>query len=197
MQLLVGVASPQTLAAVLEGLAGFAIATRVYPGGVDAELAEPANGAAPGSADQPPPMLMPRPRFRLARHGESATAGASLAPLDPDELTEVAATEHGAGELVAADARPGGAAPLREHLTLVVYPFHSFLSLNAFQHAVRALHGVAAIRIRRFYRGTLRLAIEYEDVLPFVERLNELDQFTLHVVAASADEVEAVLSDQS
>ena len=97
--------------------------------------------------------------------------------------------------LVAADARPGGAAPLREHLTVVVYPFSSFATLNEFQDAVRALHGVTNVKVRRFYRGTLHLAVEYEDIIPFAHRLRELDQFRWEPVAERDAEVEIMLVD--
>lgn len=35
-------------------------------------------------------------------------------------------------DMIAVEGRPGGAVPLVAHLTLVVYPFHSFVALNEF-----------------------------------------------------------------
>lgn len=98
-------------------------------------------------------------------------------------------------EMVAADDRPGGAVPVAEHLTLVVYPFHSFVALNEFQAAVRGLHGVSNTRVRRFYRGTLHLAVDYEDIIPLSERLVDLRGFRWQIVSESRQEIELVLEE--
>jgi hypothetical protein len=82
-----------------------------------------------------------------------------------------------------------------EHMTLVVYPFHSFAVLNDFQSAIRALHGVKNTRVRRFYRGTLHLAIDYEDMIPLSERLNDLKGFSFSVTSESRTELELMLED--
>ena len=82
-----------------------------------------------------------------------------------------------------------------EHLTLVVYPFHSFGALNEFQTAIRTLHGVKNTRVRRFYRGTLHLAVDYEDIIPLVERMNDSKGFTFTVASESRTEIEVLLED--
>lgn len=91
--------------------------------------------------------------------------------------------------------RPGGAVLTVEHLTLVVYPFHSFAALNEFQGAVRRLHGVKNTRVRRFYRGTLHLAVDYEDVIPLTDRLLDLKDIDFQVASESRSELEIVLQD--
>lgn len=98
-------------------------------------------------------------------------------------------------DMIAADDRPGGAVPLVEHLTLVVYPFHSFVALNEFQGAIRVLRGVTNTRVRRFYRGTLHLAVDYEDVIPLAERLQDLRGFRWQMVSESRQEIELLLED--
>ena len=98
-------------------------------------------------------------------------------------------------DMIAADDRPGGAVPLVEHLTLVVYPFHSFVALNDFQGAIRALRGVTNTRVRRFYRGTLHLAVDYEDIIPLAERLQDLRGFRWQLVSESRQEIELLLED--
>lgn len=93
------------------------------------------------------------------------------------------------------EERPGGAVLTVEHLTLVVYPFHSFAALNEFQGAVRRLHGVKNTRVRRFYRGTLHLAVDYEDVIPLTDRLLDLKDIDFQVASESRSELEIVLQD--
>lgn len=95
------------------------------------------------------------------------------APLPPARIAEGAPRE-----MVRADARPGGAAPLREHLVLVVYPFRSFERVNEFQDQLSALEGVISLKVGRFYRGALQLKVEYEGIIPLTRRLRELKDFT-------------------
>lgn len=97
--------------------------------------------------------------------------------------------------MITPDARPGGALALSEHLTLVVYPFHSFAALNEFQAAIRGLRGVKNTRVRRFYRGTLHLAVDYEDIIPLAERLRDLRGVSFRIVTESRQEIELVLEE--
>ncbi len=112
----------------------------------------------------------------------------------PRLVTAEPATFH-QPDMIAADDRPGGAVPLVEHLTLVVYPFHSFVALNEFQGAIRLLRGVTNTRVRRFYRGTLHLAVDYEDVIPLAERLQDLRGFRWQMVSESRQEIELLLEE--
>lgn len=164
-----------TLKTALEQLHGFAVDMRCHAAGVDATV---------HAIDTTSPVQAPR----------------SARMLQPDAVTKAPAPPPAArgapadrAPLIAADARPGGAAPLREHLTLIVYPFRSFVTLNDFQGAVRGLHGVTNIRVRRFYRGTLHLGVEYEDMIPFVERLRDLRHFAWERVVDRGSEVEITL----
>lgn len=100
-------------------------------------------------------------------------------------------------DFVNPEDRPGGAVLTVEHLTLVVYPFHSFAALNEFQAAIRGLHGVKNTRVRRFYRGTLHLAVDYEDMIPLSDRLADLKDIGFHVASESRSELEIVLQDTS
>ena len=116
------------------------------------------------------------------------------------DATLAAATAGAPSEtgLVQAEDRPGGAAALREHLTLVVYPFRSFVALNEFQDAVRELRGVTGVKVRRFYRGTLHLGIDYEDVIPFTQRLREISEtFDWSLVSESSQEIEIQLAERA
>lgn len=98
-------------------------------------------------------------------------------------------------ERVIPEERPGGAVLTVEHLTLVAYPFHSFAALNEFQGAIRTLHGVTNTRVRRFYRGTLHLAVDYEDMIPLPERLRDLRGFKFTIASESRTEIELVLEE--
>jgi hypothetical protein len=110
-------------------------------------------------------------------------------------LEQAVPAEFHQAEMIAVDDRPGGAVPLVEHLTLVVYPFHSFVALNEFQGAIRVLRGVTNTRVRRFYRGTLHLAVDYEDIIPLAERLQDLRGFRWQTVSESRQEIELLLED--
>ena len=164
---------------------------------------EPRAAAPPAAARDAvdAPLVLPsRPRFRLPS-AEAVSATPSAPPLQSTPAVEhheagavaVAPTPSDPATLVAAADRPGGAAPIREHLTLVVSPFRSFVALSAFQDAVRALPGVSELRVRRFYRGTLQLAVDYDDVLPFTTRLRELPGCAWTLVTESPDLVELAL----
>jgi hypothetical protein len=160
--------------------------------------AEPA--AAGRDAADAPLVLPSRPRFRLPS-AEAVPAAPSAPPLESTPAVEhdeagavtVAPTPSEPPTMVAAADRPGGAAPIREHLTLVASPFRSFVTLSEFQDAVRALPGVTELRVRRFYRGTLQLAVDYDDVLPFTTRLRELPGCAWTLVAESPDLIELAL----
>lgn len=119
----------------------------------------------------------------------------SVAPLAGPRLIAANPAEFHQPDMIAADDRPGGAVPLVEHLTLVVYPFHSFVALNEFQSAIRVLRGVTNTRVRRFYRGTLHLAVDYEDIIPLAERLQDLRGFRWQMVSESRQEIELLLED--
>ena len=217
------IADAPTLARVLRELPGFDVVAEPQDAGVEAALhvgARPTPDAAPGArmpmrapreprttepaaagraAPDAPLVLPSRPRFRLPS-AEAVSAAPSAPPIESTPAVErheasvvAVAPTPSAPKLVAAADRPGGAAPIREHLTLVVSPFRSFVALSEFQDAVRALPGVAELRVRRFYRGTLQLAIDYDDVLPFTTRLRELPGCAWTLVTESPDLVELSL----
>ncbi len=147
-----------------------------------AELAEPAGATAGRPAATPPvepaeeaPSTEPPPV-------EAPPAEGLAEPVAPARPTDGASGAPPSGG-VAPEARPGGAAPLSEHLTLVASPFRSFAQLNDFQGALRALPGVRAARVRRFYGGTLQLAVEYDDPAPLPTGLAELVGFRWRLVS--------------
>ena len=49
------------------------------------------------------------------------------------------------------------------------------------------------MRVRRFHKGTLHLAVEYEDMLPLVQRLRDLHAFPWQIVSESRNELELLL----
>ena len=124
-------------------------------------------------------------------HPAPAFASITAEPMTPMHLVEAVHQP----DMIAVDGRPGGAVPPVAHLTLVVYPFHSFVALNEFQGAIRVIRGVTDTRVRRFYRGTLHLAVDYEDVIPLAERLQDLRGFRWQVVSESHQEIELLLED--
>lgn len=148
--------------------------------------------AAPAASAAPPYVVEPAPVAPLPAAAPAAAAVA-VAPAPRPMATGPAAFHQ--PDMIAADDRPGGAVPLVEHLTLVVYPFHSFVALNEFQGAIRALRGVTNTRVRRFYRGTLHLAVDYEDIIPLAERLQDLRGFRWQMVSESRQEIELLLED--
>lgn len=152
--------------------------------------------AAPPVAGTTSPAPAPRP-VEAPRPAAPAPAPAAEQPREqPRRAERAAAPERDEDdEIVTPEVRPGGAVATVEHLTLVVYPFHSFAALNDFQGAVRQLHGVTNTRVRRFYRGTLHLAVDYEDMIPLGERIRDLKGFDFEVASESRSEIELVLED--
>lgn len=155
----------------------------------------------PAAVASPPPYeaepapiiaVAPTPTTEPVRPVESIAVTPAPATR-PAVTTDFAAVHQ--PDMIAIDDRPGGAVPLVEHLTLVVYPFHSFVALNEFQGAVRVLRGVTNTRVRRFYRGTLHLAVDYEDVIPLAERLQDLRGFRWQMVSETRQEIELLLED--
>lgn len=147
-------------------------------------------------AVEPAPVTVAAPAAvaSIAPLPAPAPVPASAAPAAPAPRPAAAVASR-QPDMIAADDRPGGAVPLVEHLTLVVYPFHSFVALNEFQGAIRALRGVTNTRVRRFYRGTLHLAVDYEDIIPLAERLQDLRGFRWQMVSESRQEIELLLED--
>jgi hypothetical protein len=142
----------------------------------------PAATAEPSAPERPVPMARP-----------AAQAPVSAPPARRAVTPNGTASRPAQDEYVEPHARPGGAVTTSEHLTLIVYPFQSFAALNEFQAAIRGLHGVKGTRVRRFYRGTLHLAVDYEDMIPLVERLNDLRGFGLEITSETRSEVEIVI----
>lgn len=155
----------------------------------------PAAVAPPPYVAEPAPIIAvaPAPVVEPARPLEPVTVTPVAPVARPSVIADLAASHQ--PDMIAVDDRPGGAVPLVEHLTLVVYPFHSFVALNEFQGAVRVLRGVTNTRVRRFYRGTLHLAVDYEDVIPLAERLQDLRGFRWQMVSESRQEIELLLED--
>jgi len=213
-------ANPWVQAAVWTEAAPAASAGTSYPpltpGAEPAPVAEPlASVEAPAAyvtTDSPPvPPVAPATTSHvqpLTPIYMSATApvGPPQAPSEPAAqgkyggviTSSEPAREAEADRIVVSEDRPGGAAPLREHLTLVAYPFRSFVALNEFQDAVRALRGVTGVKVRRFYRGTLHLGVDYEDVIPFTQRLREVNEsFEWSLVSESSQEIEIQLAESA
>ncbi len=170
-----------------------------------AAYAPPAIEQAPAWVERPAPVVAapaaaaPPAPARVAPVSVPSTPAAAASPVASGRSAPRPEAENPADfhqpDMIAIDDRPGGAVPLVEHLTLVVYPFHSFVALNEFQGAIRALRGVTNTRVRRFYRGTLHLAVDYEDVIPLAERLQDLRGFRWQMVSESRQEIELLLED--
>ena len=155
------------------------------------EVPQPVAPAAPFMVPEPPaaqpaPPAPAAPRLEEVVHVREA---------EPAPVAPAAQVMPASDDVVAPDARPGGAISVTEHLTLVVYPFHSFVALNEFQAAVRGLRGISGTRVRRFYRGTLHLAVDYEDIIPLSERLQDLRGVSFRIVNESRQEIELVLEE--
>jgi hypothetical protein len=152
--------------------------------------------------DEPGPMGSAG-TTRLLRTSQRSTppgsrefaGGAAAADSDEPMIPAPASASARPPELLRADARPGGAVTMREHVTIVAHPFRSFVALNEFQEEIRRLRGVINVKVRRFYRGTLHLGVEYEDVIPLAERLRDLQGFQWRLISESDQEVEIMLSE--
>jgi len=157
------------------------------------EVPQPVAPAAPVMIPEPPAALPapPAPAPAAPRLDEVAR----VREPEPRPLAPAAQVMETTEDVVSPDARPGGAISVTEHLTLVVYPFHSFVALNEFQAAVRGLRGISNTRVRRFYRGTLHLAVDYEDIIPLSERLQDLRGVSFRIVNESRQEIELVLEE--
>lgn len=165
-------------------------------------LTPPSHATPPTTAPAIPAHTTPLPApERFVQPSQPAVPAATTSDLTADSSVAttpapgVASNPIRQSDMIAVDDRPGGAVPLAEHLTLIVYPFHSFVALNEFQSAVRALRGMTNTRVRRFYRGTLHLAVDYEDIIPLAERLRDLRGFRWQLVSEGRQELELLLED--
>ncbi len=78
-------------------------------------------------------------------------------------------------------------------IDLIASPFTRFDTINRFTASVRSLPGVTEAKVRHFQKGTLRMLVEYENVVPFVSRLRELTQFKLRIDSSSDRRVAVTL----
>lgn len=163
----------------------------------------------PAQAVNPPTVATPRatpdstPRMAVAPTDRGSTTTAVQAPVAtaPVAVAQIATAPAPRPTPVAvADppARPTQppAAPRDEtrEVVIVASPFRSFLALNEFQARVRMLPGVRDTRVRRFYGGTLNLAVVYADAVPLSDRLRAVAGAPWTLVSATPDRVELVLS---
>lgn len=153
--------------------------------------------ALPSSARPPstPAETASEPSDAAASSSVANATGLPVAPRAGYPAARPPRSEEDDDEFVEPEERPGGAVMTTDHLTLVVYPFHSFAALNEFQGAIRQLHGVKNTRVRRFYRGTLHLAVDYEDMIPLTTRLADLKEIEFEIASESRSELEIVLQD--
>ena len=73
---------------------------------------------------------------------------------------------------------------------------HSFATLSRFHRAVQQLPGVVNVKAKGFDKGKLHLIVRYSSATPLPERLAELSEFDLQVVAAREDKVEVTVFDK-
>lgn len=76
---------------------------------------------------------------------------------------------------------------------LIVAPFARFETINKFIAAVRGIPGVVDAKARHFQKGTLRLTVEYDGVVPLASRLSDLSSFSLAVSNTTGNRIEATL----
>lgn len=203
--------SPDVLALAVEANNEFTITIETNGSTVYGRVAPPRRrtGAGSGATDE---MLPTRTRFRVFRPTSSAESDTPLdEPTAPPRLTgpseaqvaDLLANARAAASIRAfapepPAVRPRGGdtsqpAPVQAAATtisIVGAPFSSFIALNEFQGVVRALPGVRDTRVRRFYGGTLNLAVDYEDGVPLVERLQVAADGSWVITAATPDRVE-------
>jgi len=74
-----------------------------------------------------------------------------------------------------------------------VSKFTNFADLNAYEVALAAMPGIRAVKVHRFYKGTLYLVIEYEGILPLSERLVDVPGFAPSHVSAHNNVIEVML----
>ncbi|MGE3856305.1 MAG: hypothetical protein AB7G21_05035 [Dehalococcoidia bacterium] len=153
----------------------------------------------PRAAGEEDGLLPTRTRFRVFRAAEAATTAEPSTPAPPaspeDEVAAMLADARRAAavRLPLPDATaPAEPEPTPAPAAILVLggPFNSFAAVNDFQGIVRALRGVTEVRVRRFYKGTLHLLVEYEDDVPFADRLLAVTGGACAVTAATADQLE-------
>jgi len=156
-------------------------------------------------------LLPTRTRFRVFRAPEIAPAPESTAPqhtaaeprppaapMTPeDEVAAMLANARSAAALRRPPSEPSSApeppaVPQRAPASILVVggPFSSFAAVNDFQGIVRALRGVHDARIRRFYKGTLQLLVEYEDDVPLADRLLAVTGGACAVTGTTSDQLD-------
>ncbi|MEI7926577.1 MAG: hypothetical protein WCI61_10380 [Chloroflexota bacterium] len=204
--------SPDVLALAVEANPDFTITVETSGSTVYGRVARPRRSRASSTADG---LLPTRTRFRVFRAASETTAeGASSGAREParsdgdpteEQVAELLANARATASMRAfapqpivsvrtpadaPEAQPPslGAAPMT--VAIVGSGFPSFLALNEFQGVVRALPGVRDTRVRRFYAGTLNLAVDYEDGVPFVERLRLAAGSAWTVTASTPERVE-------
>jgi hypothetical protein len=173
------------------------------------------------SADPAPPEDVTLPRARRRLRGRAPGAPAPLrdaAPLrgaapEPAPRPWIAALDEAIDDVLspdagaAADARPWPppiqvdvvaslltALPVeRQQHTVIASPLRSFEQVNEFRNRLTALEGVISLKVGRFYRGSLRVVVEYADVVPLVLRLRDLQNFTPIALTEHNDRIELTL----
>ena len=205
--------SPDILALAVEANTDFTITVETSGSTVYGRVARPRRSRTSSTADG---LLPTRTRFRVFRAAsdttpvEGVSSGArELSENDggpsEEQVAELLANARATAsmrafapqpmgnmraQIEASDAQPPslGAAPMT--IAIVGSGFPSFLALNEFQGVVRALPGVRDTRVRRFYGGTLNLAVDYEDGVPFVERLRLAAGNAWTVIASTPERIE-------
>jgi hypothetical protein len=182
----VTVHNQDALAEALVRIGGFEVDARPHAAGVDAfvqRISETPSLVGADRASEAVAPAEPSTRAWRPRLWESRWRGGSIRNRNRAVGESVTAIDE-------APAEAGGT----EH-SLIAYPFRSIAVLNLFQDTVRALDGVTGLRVRRFFRGTLHLEIDYTGDVPLIERLQDLRSFSWRLMATSPTKIEITLDE--
>ena len=86
------------------------------------------------------------------------------------------------------DARRPTTTPAREIVALSAHPLGSFREVGQFRDTLLTAPGVLNVTVNRFYRGSLSLRVEYEDLVPLAARLQDIEAFRTARIVQEDDE---------
>jgi len=149
---------------------------------------------APIAAAQPAITAMPT----AAAVEPSITAMPTAAELEPSTsaVPSLAEVEPAAGEVepLVGPAMPAGAGEMPPgSYELVAGRFTHFSDLGAFSETLQALPGVRSMSTQQFVRGMVSLRVHYDNPIPLLTRLRELQQFRPDVREIGPSQIEMVI----
>ena len=171
---------------------------------IAAMLVEARKARRPAPKRPPPPPLTSTPLNEAVAEVRASRAARSMppppaarptaAPVPPASAPLASARRAAAPPFASPPAPAAVDAAIAGQMVIVAAPFKSFAALNTFQDAIRAVRGVQSTHVRRFYRGTLTLVVEYEGTgVPFTDRVQHASNGTWSIVATEPNRFEVAI----